>query len=80
MCECALKQISEEAYKVCVSVMQDVRKVMYLTLNGGTAIAIPTIGTPTIKTSSPDEAQERWAVDAIRMCALAPMAASPQVR
>jgi len=72
-------QITEEAYKVCVGVMQDVRKVMYMTLNGGTVVALPTIGTPTVKSDSADSVQEHWAVDAIRMCSLAPMAACPQV-
>lgn len=73
------RQITEEAYNVCVQVMADVRKVMYLTLGGNTAVALPTIGTPPIKWSASANAQELWAVDAMRMCALAPMAACPQV-
>mmetsp|Transcript_26338 Transcript_26338/g.66193 ORF Transcript_26338/g.66193 Transcript_26338/m.66193 type:complete len:511 (-) Transcript_26338:107-1639(-) len=72
-------QITEEAYTVCVQVMADVRKVMYMTLGASTAVALPTIGSPPIKCSASGDAQEHWAVDAMRMCALAPMAACPQL-
>ena len=59
--------------------MGGVRRIMYVTLNGPTALAIPTLGMPTIPLDSPPDFQEQWAVDAVRMAALAPMAASPQV-